>query len=151
MKEIVLTPKTFSLKERNGKVIVEFEGETFEFDDYNYAGEFIESHRQVAERRKKKMAQYCKIAGKVTNCTENCKFCLEEETNNRDIKVGDKVRYIAEDLIEDKESGYYPPKGTIGTVIWIGNDSDQCYIRWPEGTTKGGVCRYTEKETVELV
>ena len=25
------------------------------------------------------MAQYCKIAGKVTNCTENCKFCLEEE------------------------------------------------------------------------
>ena len=54
MKEIVLTPKTFSLKERDGKVIVEFEGETFEFDDYNYAGEFIESHRQVAERRKKK-------------------------------------------------------------------------------------------------
>ena len=54
MKEIVLTPKTFSLKERNGKVIVEFEGETFEFDDYNYAGEFIESHRQVAERRKRK-------------------------------------------------------------------------------------------------
>ena len=25
------------------------------------------------------MAQFCKIAGKVTNCTENCKTCLEEE------------------------------------------------------------------------
>ena len=25
------------------------------------------------------MAQFCKIAGKVTNCTENCKVCLEEE------------------------------------------------------------------------
>lgn len=25
------------------------------------------------------MAQYCKLAGKVTNCTDNCKVCLEEE------------------------------------------------------------------------
>ena len=23
------------------------------------------------------MAQYCEIAGKVTNCTENCRNCLE--------------------------------------------------------------------------
>ncbi len=32
-------------------------------------------------RRKEenKMAQYCKIAGKVTNCTDNCRECLEEE------------------------------------------------------------------------
>lgn len=64
MKEIVLTPKTFSLKERDGKVIVEFEGETFEFDDYNYAGEFIESHRQVAERRKKKWHSIAKLQEK---------------------------------------------------------------------------------------
>ena len=61
MKEIVLTPKTFSLKERDGKVIVEFEGETFEFDDYNYAGEFIESHRQVAESRKKNRHSIAKL------------------------------------------------------------------------------------------
>ena len=53
MKEIVVTPKTFSLKERDDKVIVEFEGKTFEFDDYNSAGEFIESQRQVTERKKK--------------------------------------------------------------------------------------------------
>lgn len=26
------------------------------------------------------MAQYCEIAGKVTNCTDNCKSCLEEES-----------------------------------------------------------------------
>ena len=64
MKEIVLTPKTFSLKELDGKVIVEFEGETFEFDDYNYAGEFIESHRQVAERRKKKWHSIAKLQEK---------------------------------------------------------------------------------------
>ena len=64
MKEIVVTPKTFSLKERDGKVIVEFEGETFEFDDYNYAGEFIESYRQVAERRKKQWHSIAKLQKK---------------------------------------------------------------------------------------
>ena len=25
------------------------------------------------------MAQYCEIAGKVTNCTDNCRKCREEE------------------------------------------------------------------------
>ena len=43
------------------------------------------------------MAQYCEIARKVTNCTENCKGCLEEEAKTREIEVGDKVRYITED------------------------------------------------------
>lgn len=61
MKEIVVTPKTFSLKERDGKVIVEFEEKVFEFDNYNDAGEFIESHRQVAERRKKKRQSIAKL------------------------------------------------------------------------------------------
>lgn len=97
------------------------------------------------------MAKFCEIARKVTNCTENCKICLEEETKTREIKVGDKVRYIFEDSKEDKESGFYPPKGTIGTVLWIGNDSGQCHIQWPMGTTKGGGCWYVEKENIELV
>ena len=43
MKKKIVTPKTFSLRERDGKVIVEFEGQVFEFDDYKDAGEFIES------------------------------------------------------------------------------------------------------------
>ena len=25
------------------------------------------------------MAQYCEIAGKITNCTDDCHKCLEEE------------------------------------------------------------------------
>ena len=29
------------------------------------------------------MAQYCEIAGKVTNCTDNCKVYLEEEKTNQ--------------------------------------------------------------------
>lgn len=97
------------------------------------------------------MAQYCEIAGKVTNCTENCRNCLEEEVKTRDIKIGDKVRYIAEGSIENKESGFYPPKGTIGTVIWAGSDSIVCQVKWPEGTTKWNGRWYVEKKSVELV
>ena len=48
------------------------------------------------------MAKFCEISGKVTNCTENCKFCIEEETNDREIEVGDKVRYITEDSNENE-------------------------------------------------
>ena len=65
------------------------------------------------------MAKYCKLAGRVTNCTDNCRICLEEEAKTREIKVGDKVRYITEDPEDVKETGYYPPKGTIGTIIGI--------------------------------
>ena len=99
------------------------------------------------------MAQYCKLAGRVTNCTDNCRICLKEDEKTREIKVGDKVRYIAEDSNEDKESGYYPPKGTIGVVIGI-EDLDcpaPYHIQWPEGTTKWNGCWYVEKENIELV
>lgn len=99
------------------------------------------------------MAKFCEISGKVTNCTENCKVCLEEETNNREIEVGDKVRYITEDSIEDKESGYYPPKGTIGVVIGIENiyRAAPYLIQWPKGTTKLNGCWYVRREDIELV
>ena len=99
------------------------------------------------------MAQFCKIAGKVTNCTENCKACLEEETKDREIEVGDKVRYIADDPEDIKKTGYYPPKGTIGTVIgidWIFAAAPYL-IRWPDGTTKGDGFWYVGKESIELV
>lgn len=99
------------------------------------------------------MAQYCKLASIVTNCTDNCRICLKEEAKTREIKVGDKVRYIAEDSIEDKESGYYPPKGTIGTVIGIDSIFDVApyHIKWPEETTKWNGCWYVERENIELV
>ena len=97
------------------------------------------------------MAQYCEIAGKVTNCTENCKGCLEEEAKTREIEIGDKVRYIAKDSIEDKESGFYPPKGTIGVVIRIEGDAAPYLIRWPDGTTKSDGCWYVCRKDIELV
>lgn len=99
------------------------------------------------------MAQYCEIAKRVTNCTENCKVCLEEETKTNDIEVGDKVRYITEDSEEDKESGHYPPNGTIGEVIKIENLDDIApyLIRWPEGTTGGKGCWYVDRFDLEKV
>ena len=97
------------------------------------------------------MAQDCKLAGRVTNCTDNCRICLEEEAKTREIEVGDKVRYITEDSIEIKETGYYPPKGTIGVVIRIEDDAAPYLIRCPEGTTKGDGCWYVCRKDIELV
>ena len=97
------------------------------------------------------MAQFCTIAGKVTNCTDNCMVCLEEETNDREIEVGDRVRYIAEDAAPAKELGFYPLKGTTGVVVRIENDDVPYLIRWPDGTTKGDGFWYVEKENIELV
>ena len=97
------------------------------------------------------MAKYCEIAGKVTNCTENCKFCLEEETKTREIEVGDKVRYITEDDSSEKEPGFYPPKGTLGVVVRIEDDAVPYLIKWPEGTTKGDGFWYVCRKDIELV
>ena len=97
------------------------------------------------------MAKYCEIAGKVTNCTDNCEACLKEETNDREIEVGDKVRYIAEDDVSEKELGFFPPKGTIGVVIRIEDDAVPYLIKWPDGTTKGDGCWYVCRKDIELV
>ena len=97
------------------------------------------------------MARYCKIAGRVTNCTDNCKICLEEEAKTREIEIGDKVRYIAEDSEDAKETGYYPPKGTIGVVIRIEDDAAPYLIRWPDGTTKSDGFWYAGKEDIEAL
>lgn len=97
------------------------------------------------------MAQYCEIAKTVTNCTDNCKVCLEEETNDREIEIGDKVRYVAKDSIEDQESGFYPPKGTTGVVVKIEKNIAPYLIRWPDKTTKGDGFWYVSREDIELV
>lgn len=99
------------------------------------------------------MTKYCELAKTATNCTENCKICLEEEAKTREIKVGDQVRYITEDPDEIKETGYYPPKGTIGTVIGIDSIFSVApyHIQWPEGTTKWNGRWYVERKDIELV
>ena len=95
--------------------------------------------------------KFCQLAQTITSCTENCKTCLEEEAKTREIEIGDKIRYIAKNSMADKESGFYPPKGTIGVVVRIENDSAPYLIRWPDGTTKGDGCWYVGREDIELV
>ena len=97
------------------------------------------------------MSKFCELAGKVTNCTDDCKRCLEEERKDREIEVGDNVRYITEDTDEIKETGYYPPKGTIRVVIRIEDDAAPYLIRWPEETTTGDGCWYVCRKDIELV
>lgn len=96
------------------------------------------------------MAQFCEIAEKVTNCTDNCKVCLEEETNNREIEIGDKVRYIIDADTTKEFPEFYPPKGTIGTVIGI-KDAPLYLIRWPEGTTEDDGCWYAKEDDIEFI
>lgn len=97
------------------------------------------------------MAQYCEIAKTVTNCTENCRTCLEEETKTRKIRVGDKVRFIIDAAATKEYPEFYPPKGTIGTVIGIEDGPFYYLIRWPEGTTEDDGCWYAKEEDIELV
>ena len=30
------------------------------------------------------MSKYCPMCNEITNCTENCKYCLEEEAKERE-------------------------------------------------------------------
>ena len=34
------------------------------------------------------MAKFCPMCGEVTNCTENCKYCLEQEAKEREDENG---------------------------------------------------------------
>ena len=54
------------------------------------------------------MTKYCELAKTATNCTENCKICLEEEAKTREIKVGDQVRYITEDPRRNQRNRLLP-------------------------------------------
>ena len=97
------------------------------------------------------MPKFCEFAGKITNCTDDCKRCLEEELDVREIEVGDKVRYIDENAEEAEELGYYPPKGTIGVVVKVEDDAVPYLIEWPKGTTKRDGCWYVSRGEIELV
>ena len=76
---------------------------------------------------------------------------LCEISKTREIKVGDKVRYVAENEEEVEELRFYPPKGTIGVVVRIEDDAAPYLIKWPKGTTKGDGFWYVCREDIELV
>lgn len=50
------------------------------------------------------------------------------------IKVGTRVKYIA----SDSDGLYYPPAGTLGTVVHI--DAHTCAVKWDSGIKRDGSC-----------
>lgn len=65
------------------------------------------------------------------------------------MEIGTRVKYIHIDTEEDKETGFYPPVGTFGTVI----ETDNMGIRvmWDNGTKGNNVwwCSDKDVESVE--
>lgn len=58
-----------------------------------------------------------------------------------DFKPGDKVRSIA--MVDGcGPFTYYPPVGTIGTVIYV--DDNDCLVEWPEGSVQKRLCSSEE-------
>lgn len=62
--------------------------------------------------------------------------------------VGDKVKYVGKKHKDSPE--FYPPVGTIGTVVQDVDGIDY-YIQWPKGSTSGKDCWYCNKNNIELV
>lgn len=63
--------------------------------------------------------------------------------------VGDKVRYIGKDHNDMPE--FYPPVGTIGTVVNRLNEYDDVYVQWEKGSTSKEDCWYCDRYDLELV
>lgn len=52
------------------------------------------------------------------------------------MEIGSRVRYIHIDSEEKKETGYYPPIGTLGTVLRV--YSTDIFVKWDNGTKGDG-------------
>ena len=65
------------------------------------------------------------------------------------LKVGTRVKYIHKDTEDEKATGYYPPIGTYGTVVYK-DELDTIQVKWDEGTDGDGIW-WCEPENVEEV
>ena len=65
------------------------------------------------------------------------------------MQVGTRVKYIRVDTEKDKATGYYPPVGTLGTVIEA--HEEDIFVKWDSGTIGNGewYCDITDVEEVE--
>ena len=63
------------------------------------------------------------------------------------MEIGARVRYIRIDNEEDKATGWYPPAGTLGTIIEI--DGQELFVKWDSGTEEGEW--YCNRDDVEYI
>lgn len=66
------------------------------------------------------------------------------------ITEGTRVRYIHMGTIEERTSGFYPPIGTCGTVVYGDDGDNTIQVKWDEGTDGDGIW-WVETEYVEEV
>jgi hypothetical protein len=64
------------------------------------------------------------------------------------IEVGSRVKYIRNDTPEDRASGFYPPRGTLGKVVEVFEDTVR--VQW-DFYTKGNGLWFCGYEDVEVV
>lgn len=62
---------------------------------------------------------------------------------------GTRVKYIHIDTPEDRNTGFYPPIGTLGTVVYVDYDNS-IKVKWDKGTDDDGVW-WCEKSDVVIV
>lgn len=65
------------------------------------------------------------------------------------MKAGDKVRFT-DAKAHDRAPSWFPPAGTIGTVIGTCDDGD-VYVQWPERGASDYVRRWSAPAKLELV
>ena len=64
------------------------------------------------------------------------------------LEVGARVRYIHDDPPDIRESGYYPPIGTGGTIIHVSPSGYE--VKWDSGTQGNGIwwCDHGDVEPI---
>ena len=63
------------------------------------------------------------------------------------MQIGSRVKYTHKNTKEEKELGYYPPVGTLGTVTEVRKYSVK--VKWDKGTREGEwLCPKTDIEEV---
>ena len=66
------------------------------------------------------------------------------------LKVGSRVQYIRADTTDDIATGYYPPIGTLGTVMFVSLIDNDIEVKWDCGTKGDGVwwCNHTDVQEI---
>lgn len=70
--------------------------------------------------------------------------------NKHNYKPGDKVRFI-DAVAHEEYEGFYPPAGTIGTVVEGTDIKGDIYVRWAGGSTALDGTWYCGADQVEPV
>jgi hypothetical protein len=66
------------------------------------------------------------------------------------IAVGSRVYFAHFDYPEDIETGFFPPIGTHGTVVFVKEDDETCVVKWDSGT-KGDGAWWCDMHNIEEV